>query len=64
MPNFYCKDREGDRWEIYKDAAKEWRWKRFTPRGNEQVGASHESYKNKADCIANARRAGMRCTPK
>ncbi len=57
-----CKGKNGDRWEFYKDAANEWRWRRIAPNGN-NVGASSEGYANKADCIANAERNNMDCTP-
>lgn len=46
-----------DKWEFYKDSKKEWRWKRTASNGK-IVGASSESYVNKSDCIANARRHG------
>ena len=39
-----------DKWEFYKDAAHEWRWRRFAPNG-QQVGASSEGYKNREDCV-------------
>ena len=52
----------GDKWEIYKDRASEWRWRRTT-RNGEIVGSSNEGYKDKADCIANAKRCGMDCDP-
>jgi len=48
---------KGDSWEFYKDASGEWRWKR-TAKNGEVVGASHEGYKNREDCVANAQRAG------
>ena len=38
-----------DKWEFYKDAKKQWRWRRTAPNGN-IVGASSEGYVNKADC--------------
>ncbi len=57
-----CTDTNGDKWEIYKDNAEEWRWRRTAPNGN-IVGSSTEGYKNKMDCIANAERNGMDCTP-
>lgn len=44
-----------DKVEIYKDAAKEYRWRRIAPNGK-IVGASSEGYNNKGDCEANARR--------
>lgn len=44
-----------DKWEIYKDKAGEWRWTRTAPNG-QTVGASTEGYKNREDCVANARR--------
>ncbi len=46
-----------DRWEFYTDPKGEWRWRRVAPNGN-IVGSSSESYKNRADCEANARRNG------
>ncbi|MDD7887108.1 DUF1508 domain-containing protein [Flavivirga sp. 57AJ16] len=48
-----------DKWEIYQDSKKEWRWKRTAPNGK-TVGASTEGYKNKSDCIANAKRNGYK----
>ena len=54
--------KNGDKWEIYKDNAGEWRWRR-TARNGEIVGSANEGYKNKADCIANAKRHGMDCIP-
>ena len=57
-----CTDQRGDRWEIYegKDG---WRWRRTAKNGN-IVGASTQGYSNKSDCLANAERNGMACTPK
>lgn len=46
-----------DKWELYKDAAGEWRWRRTAPNG-EIVGAATEGYINKSDCEDNARRNG------
>lgn len=46
-----------DKWEIYQDGRGEWRWRRIAPNGRE-VGASTEGYRNRADCVANARRNG------
>jgi uncharacterized protein YegP (UPF0339 family) len=57
-----CRDANGDLWEIYPSAG-QWRWRR-TARNGVIVGASTESYVNKSDCIANARRNGMACDPK
>lgn len=57
-----CTDARGDTWEVYKDRAGEWRWRRKASNG-QTVGASTEGYKNKQDCIANARRNGMTCNP-
>ena len=48
---------EHDNWTIYQDNAKEWRWTRKSPNGN-TVGASTEGYKNRSDCVANAKRHG------
>lgn len=52
----------GDTWEIYKSTASDWRWRRTASNGR-IVGASTEGYVNKSDCISNARRNGMTCTP-
>ena len=58
-----CTASNGDKWEVYKDATgKNWRWRRTASNGN-IVGAATEGYVNKSDCIANARRNGMTCTP-
>lgn len=46
-----------DKWEFYKDNASEWRWRRTAVNG-QIVGASSEGYKNRLDCVANARRHG------
>ncbi|MFC1744418.1 hypothetical protein ACFL35_10530 [Candidatus Riflebacteria bacterium] len=46
-----------DRWKIYKTAPREWNWKRTASNGR-IVGASSEAYKNKKECIANAKRHG------
>ena len=50
-------DYKEDRWEFYQDTKSEWRWRRYAPNG-ELVGSAHEGYKNKGDCLANARRHG------
>lgn len=57
-----CTASNGDKWEIYKDNAGEWRWRRTASNGN-IVGAAAEGYVNKSDCVANAKRNGMTCTP-
>lgn len=44
-----------DRWEIYKDAAGEWRWRRIAVNGR-IVGASSHGYVNRIDCVNNAKR--------
>lgn len=46
-----------DKWEIYKDAKGEWRWRRTASNGR-VVGAATEGYKNRLDCVANAKRHG------
>ena len=48
-----------DKWKIYKDSQKEWRWERKALNGK-IVGASTEGYKNKSDCEANAKRNGWK----
>lgn len=47
------------KWEFYKDAKTEHRWRVTSPNG-EIVGASNEGYKNKADCETNARHFGYK----
>jgi uncharacterized protein YegP (UPF0339 family) len=46
-----------DIWDIYQDQHGGWRWTRRA-RNNEIVGASTESYRNRSDCVENARRNG------
>lgn len=46
-----------DKWEIYQDNKKEWRWRRIASNGRE-VGASTEGYKNRSNCVDNAKRHG------
>jgi uncharacterized protein YegP (UPF0339 family) len=46
-----------DKWEIYQDSSGDWRWRRIASNGRE-VGASSEGYRNRADCVANAKRNG------
>jgi uncharacterized protein YegP (UPF0339 family) len=46
-----------DHWLFYKDAKREWRWKRVAPNGR-VVAGSNEGYKNKSGCVENARRNG------
>ena len=58
-----CKGPNGATWEIYKHSAGEWRGRRTASNGR-IVGASSEGYVNKTDCIANAQRNGMTCTPR
>lgn len=48
-----------DTWKFYRDTNGEWRWQRIAPNGK-VVGASTESYKNRDDCVANARRHGYK----
>ena len=57
-----CKASNGDTWEIYQDKADEWRWRRTASNGR-IVGSSSEGYDKKSDCIANAQRHGMDCSP-
>ena len=48
-----------DTWDFYKDNKGEWRWTRKARNGR-IVGSSSEGYKNRADCVQNARRHGYR----
>ena len=57
-----CTDSRGDTWEVYQDTASQWRWRRKA-RNGQIVGSSSEGCRNKSDCISNARRNGMDCTP-
>jgi uncharacterized protein YegP (UPF0339 family) len=50
---------ENDKWEFYKDAAGDWRWRRTASNGA-IVGSSSQGYSNKADCVANAQRSGYK----
>ena len=52
----------GYKWEIYKDSAGEWRWITETPDGTIDDSSSG-GYKDREDCIANARQHGMNCEP-
>lgn len=56
-----CTDRNGDSWEIYM-GNDGWRWRRTAANGR-IVGASSQGYTNRSDCVANAQRNGMTCTP-
>ena len=57
-----CTDRNGDKWEIYQSTTG-WRWRHIASNGK-ILGASTQGYSNKADCISNAQRNGMTCTPR
>jgi len=46
-----------DRWEIYKHADGQWRWRRTASNGR-IVGASTQGYSKRCDCLANAKRSG------
>jgi len=46
-----------DSWEFYVDGVGEWRWRRTASNGR-IVGASSQGYKNRSDCVENARRNG------
>lgn len=61
MSDFSCTTSDGVEWTVYKDATGDWRWRCTV--GRHIVGAAHEGYKNKADCIANARRTGLDADP-
>ena len=42
-----------DKVSFYRDVKHEWRWKRISSANGQVVGASHESYINRDDCIKN-----------
>jgi uncharacterized protein YegP (UPF0339 family) len=46
-----------DRWEFYKDARGEFRWRRIASNGV-IVAASSQGYNSQASCLENARRMG------
>lgn len=46
-----------DKWEIYQDRKKEWRWTRTASNGR-IVGASTEGYSSRQNCVENAKRNG------
>ncbi|HAG1192602.1 TPA: DUF1508 domain-containing protein [Salmonella enterica] len=48
-----------DKWEIYQDNKKEWRWRRTASNGR-IVGASTEGYSSRYNCVENARRNGYK----
>jgi uncharacterized protein YegP (UPF0339 family) len=47
-----------DRWEFYRDARNEWRWRRVA-RNGKIVDASTEGYTKRSACVSNARRCGF-----
>lgn len=47
-----------EKWDFYKDYAKEWRWRRKTASGK-TVGASPQGYKSKQKCLDNAKQHGF-----
>lgn len=52
-----------DKWEFYKDASKQWRWRRTAANGK-VVAVASEGYKNKKDAEENARRSGYKLDAK
>ncbi len=59
---FYTSPKSEYEWGVYKNVVNEWRWIRsYSDRGIDSV--SKETYKNKADCIANAKQNGMDFDP-
>lgn len=51
-----------EKWDFYKDYAKEWRWQRKTAFGK-IVGASPKGYKTRRECLENAKRHGFKASP-
>jgi uncharacterized protein YegP (UPF0339 family) len=47
-----------EKWDFYKDYAKEWRWRRKTASGK-TIGASPQGYKSKQECLDNAKQHGF-----
>ena len=52
-------DKKLDNWQFYKAKNNHWRWRCVASNG-EIIGASHEGYANKKNCLANAYRFGYR----
>ena len=52
----------GCKWEVYKDTIGAWRWMQAYPDGQIDF-SSNEGYRDKADCISNAKQHGMDCHP-
>jgi len=48
-----------DKWEFYTDKKGEWRWRRTASNGK-KVAAAAQGFKDRADCVANARRNGYK----
>ena len=46
-----------DRWEIYRDEQRKWRWRRVAPNGR-IVGGSTQGYRWRVSCVRNAKRNG------
>ena len=61
MNELTCTASDGTKWTVYKDDDDEWRWR--SEAGGHIVGAAHEGYVNRSDCIANARRPGLDAEP-
>ena len=57
------KGADGDTWVFWTDLDGDHWWRRKAPNGN-IVGGSTEGYRNKAECLDNARRHGFAPAPK
>ena len=58
-----CHNKNGDRWDFYRDDDGDWRWTRTSAGNYRTIGASTEGYRNYLECEGNAIRMGMVCTP-
>lgn len=52
-------EKKESKWEIWKDAKGQYRWKHTAANGK-RIGASSEGYKRKIDCVANAKEHGYK----
>ena len=57
-----CTDPNQNSWQVYEDDNGHWHWRCITTFGD-FVSVSKGVYRNKSDCVADAKRNGMQCTP-
>jgi uncharacterized protein YegP (UPF0339 family) len=52
------KDANGDFWTFWTDANGDWWWRHEDGHNHKTIGGSTEGYKNRGDCVSNAKRNG------